>query len=396
VIIAGGASAVANWPHAWWWLILVTAAAAAVAPPALAAASLASQRRREAARTARAGLQGTIGAGGSVLPTAESADLKVRVHQTVLAIPYIHRDEEDTMRALLHAGRPVLLIGSSMVGKTRMAAQVIAEEFGSRPVAIPDTKTALADLDARDISLRGSVVWLDDIDRLIGPGGITDGALRRLAAAGNIIVGTIRAGAYGRFRPSDQLRPSEWDVLSGFEHIFLSRDLTEREQERLAAAVDDPDIQDRIRAVGLGEYVGAAGQVVEALKLGAAGADNIGYALVLAAADWRRCGITRPVPAAVLAPLAEPYLDQRGRARLSDQNAFSTGLVWATRDINPNVSLLLTAGTASYIIYEGCSSFRVRGWVTPRACTGPAPCRGRAAGVHGRGGSASIPRSRRC
>jgi hypothetical protein len=44
----------------------------------------------------------------------------------------------------------------------------------------------------------------------------------------------------------------------------------------------------------------------------------------------------------------------------------------------------------------GCGSFRVRVGVRPRACTGPALCRGRAAGVRGRGGRASIPRSRRC
>ncbi len=296
VILAGGAAAVRQWPHAWWWLAAVTAGAAALAPPALAAASQASQRRLEAARAARAGLQGTTGADGSILPAAGSADLEARVHQTVLAVPYIHRDEEEAIRAFLRAGRPVLLIGSSMVGKTKMAARVIAEDFGSWPVAIPDSKIALADLDAKDISLRDSVIWLDDIDRLIGAGGITDGSLRRLAAAGNIIVGTIRAGAYERFRPSDQLRPPEWDVICGFQRIFISRDLTEREQQRLAGAVNDPGIRDRIRAVGLGEYVGAAGHVAEALKLGAAGADSLGYALVLAAADWRRCGLTRPIP----------------------------------------------------------------------------------------------------
>jgi hypothetical protein len=202
-------------------------------------------------------------------------------------------------------------------------------------VVIPDSKTALTDLDAKDITLQHSVLWLDDIDRLIGAGGITDGALRRLAAAGNIIIGTIRAGAYERFQPSDQLRPPEWDVLSIFEHIFISRDLTQNEQERLAHAVTDPKIRDRIRAVGLGEYVGAAERVAEALKLGAAGTDSVGYALVLAAADWRRCGMTRPVPVAMLSPLAEPHLDQRERTKLSDQDIFSTGLAWATRDINP-------------------------------------------------------------
>jgi hypothetical protein len=33
-------------------------------------------------------------------------------------------------------------------------------------VAIPDSKTALSDLDARDVTLQDSVIWLDDIDRL--------------------------------------------------------------------------------------------------------------------------------------------------------------------------------------------------------------------------------------
>lgn len=104
--------------------------------------------------------------------------------------------------------------------------------------------------------------------------------------------------------------------------------------------------------MGLGEYAGAAAQVAEALRLGAAGADSVGYALVLAAADWRRCGMTRPVPVAMLAPLAEPHLDQRRRAKLSDKDAFSAGMAWATRDVNPNVSLLQPAGSDSYVLYD--------------------------------------------
>src|SRR5262249_20736487 len=152
--------------------------------------------------------------------------------------------------------------------------------------------------------------------------------------------------------PSDQLRLPEWDVLSVFEHVFISRDLTRKEQERLTRAVADPDIRDRICTVGLGEYVGAATQVTEALKLGAAGTDPLGYALVLAAAEWRRCGMIRPMPSSVLMPLAVPHLDQRGQARLADPDAFNAGLTWATHDINPNVALLQPAGTDSYIIYD--------------------------------------------
>jgi hypothetical protein len=85
-------------------------------------------------------------------------------------------------------------------------------------------------------------------------------------------------------------------------------------------------------AAGVGEYVGGAGQIAEALKLGAAGTDPIGYALLLGAADWRRCGMTRPVPASLLVQLAEPHLDQRGQARLADHDACQAGLDWATRE----------------------------------------------------------------
>lgn len=352
VIIAGGAAAVVVWPHAWWWLVVVMAAAAVVVQPALAALRQIAQRRREVGRAARTGLQGITGASGSQLPSAGAADLEARVHQTVLPIPYIHRDEEDAIRSHLAGGRPVLLIGSSMVGKTKMAARIIAEEFTSWPVAIPDSSTALADLNRQNVTLRGSVIWLDDIDRLIGAGGITDGALRQLSAAGNILVGTIRAHAYDAFRPSDRLRLPEWDVLSVFEHIFISRDLSEREKALLVAAVDDPDIRERIETVGLGEYVGAAGQIAEALKLGAAGTDCLGYALVLAAADWRRCGMTRPIPASALTPLAMPHLDHRGQTRLANHDAFSAGMAWATNEINPHVSLLVPAGTDLYFVYD--------------------------------------------
>ena len=110
---------------------------------ALGTVSEISQRGRETARTTRAALQGTTGADGSMLPTVTSAGLEARVHPTVVTIPYIHRDQEEVICDHLRAGRPVLLIGSSMVGKTKMAAQVIIREFGDRPTAIPDSKTAL-------------------------------------------------------------------------------------------------------------------------------------------------------------------------------------------------------------------------------------------------------------
>src|SRR5262249_19541846 len=99
-------------------------------------------------------------------------------------------------------------------------------------------------------------------------------------------------------------------------------------------------------------YVGGARQIADALKLGAAGTNVIGYALVLGAADWRRCGMTRPVPASLLAGLAKPHLNQRDQAQLADPNAYHDGPASAINDVNPNVSLLQPAGVSCYSVYD--------------------------------------------
>jgi hypothetical protein len=65
---------------------------------------------------------------------------------------------------IIWGGAAAVVIGSSMVAKTRMATQIIAADFGAWPVAIPDSKTLLSDLDARDVTLQDSVIRLDDLD----------------------------------------------------------------------------------------------------------------------------------------------------------------------------------------------------------------------------------------
>jgi tetratricopeptide (TPR) repeat protein len=351
VALAAGAAAIAAWPHAWPWVVVITAVIAAGAPAVLAGLAAAQQRQAETAKAVRQGLQGTTGPGGDVLPLAAEADLDARVHRAVLELPYIHRDVEDQVRRYLADGRPVLLVGSSMVGKTKMAATLIQAILPARRVVIPDTREALASLDAADVVVRDSVIFLDDINRLIGSGGITDGALRHLVAADNIIIGTIRAGEYDRFQPTDQLRPPEWDVLSVFERVFIGGELSDAEQQRLAEAVHDPDVQGQVRRVGLGEYVGAAEHIAEALRLGPS-VNPTGYALVLGAADWQRVGMTDAIPASVLRDLAAPHLQAHRRADLYGDKGYQAGLAWATRDINPTVALLQRAEPDTFTVYD--------------------------------------------
>jgi len=91
---------------------------------------------------------------------------------------------------------------------------------------------------------------------------------------------------------------------------------------------------------------------------------------------------TRIPVGAILAQFGARRLDRRALCRGGCQDS-------AGKDVAVESFAMLAIG-------DGCSSFRVRGWVMPRACTGPVLCLGRAAGARGRGGRARIPRSRRC
>src|SRR5262249_21777789 len=131
----------------------------------------------------------------------------------------------------------------------------------------------------------------------------------------------------------------------------ISRELSDAEQLRLARTVDDPGIRDRIQRVGLGEYVGAAERIDEALRLGPS-VNPVGYALVLGAADLQRTGMDIPVPASVLPDLAMPHLQARHRADLSEDKKYQAALGWATRDINPTVALLQPAEPGTFTVYD--------------------------------------------
>lgn len=320
--------------------------------------------RASFSRAARPGLTGQVGtkvAGGpgkadgrrprgGEFPVAGEGDLDTLVHPAVFSLPYVRRDVEDEARAGLASGKPVLLVGSSMVGKTRMAATLIKEVLGARRLIIPDSRDGLASLAVPGAAPRDSIIFLDDIQRLIGAGGITQTALRRLAEE-NVIIGTIRVLVYDQYQPTDQLRPPEWDLLRIFKRVPVFRDLSPGEQERLRQVVDDESTLGRIVRTGIGEYVGAAERIAEALRLGPS-VSPVGLALVQGAADWARAGMSVPLPAVLLPVLAAPRLDARNRLLLDDRREYRAALQWATRPVTPTVALLQRHQGNAFSVYE--------------------------------------------
>jgi tetratricopeptide (TPR) repeat protein len=96
--------------------------------------------------------------------------------------------------------------------------------------------------------------------------------------------------------------------------------------------------QRRILDTGIGEYVGAASFIKTRLEL-APRDQPAAMALIRGAADWARAGLRRPVPPELLPDLAAPHVGRRQRGLLHG-SGFADALAWATKDINPRISLL--------------------------------------------------------
>jgi hypothetical protein len=266
---------------------------------------------------------------------------QLRVHAAQVQVPYVERDVQQKVADALGPGRAVLVMGHSMAGKTRLAVEVIRRRFPETLLLIPETGKALRELVDGELNPAGVVVWLDDLERFLGSDGLTIGLLNRLTSGEAILIATIRSLARETYRPRNELRPPEWDVLQAFNRIDLHRRQTEAELGLIRSAlIDRPDVVAAVERYGLAEYLGAGPLAVDKFESGET-TEPVGWALVRAAVDWRRSGLTRPIPRRVLASsaLVAVYLHDRPNVSRSEQ-AVEQGLTWAYTEINETVALL--------------------------------------------------------
>ena len=301
-------------------------------------------------RNALAGRAVTIPGHPTRLPLVREAQpAQLRVHAAQVQVRYIERDVQPMVADALGRGRGVVLVGHSMAGKTRLAAQVVQQRFPDAPLLIPESGKALRELMDEGLDVAGVVVWLDDLERFLGPDGFTTVQLDRLTSGKGILVTTIRSDEWEKaYLPRDKIRPPGWEVLDrfkklpqeGFSQVDLQRRNTAVELDRIRAAVTNPHLLAAVQHYGLAEYLGAGPQAVEKFEHGKT-TEPVGYALVRAAVDWRRSGLSHPIPKPVLATpaVASIYLADRPEEPRT-QEALEKGLEWATDEINETVALL--------------------------------------------------------
>ena len=265
---------------------------------------------------------------------------RLGVHRAHVRVDYVHRAAETELLALLSKGGPVLVLGQSMAGKTRMAAEVLREHFADRLILLPSPPDGLSLLATERAQPEGMVVWLDDLDRHLAGEGIRVEWLDRMVQRGNLVVATMRASEHARYQPDSKLRPAQGELLERFELLRLRPD-DDAEREHLAASIDDPGLRAGIARYGLAEYVGGGYLAVQRLE-DAHGAPHphghpLGVAMVRAAVDWRRVGLD-VIPATSLAALAPMYLPERYRYDPGEDTAAAK--TWATELVDATTRLL--------------------------------------------------------
>lgn len=280
---------------------------------------------------------------------------------------FIGRDFSAELGEALLRDRFVLLIGESTAGKSRAAYEAMKALPGRCRLVEPIGRDGLPVAFEMGADQKECVLWLDDLERFVGYGGLTGPSVRNFLdtpGRARYIVATIRAQEHAKFsggaalgrdeQPSEAVRHAR-DVLRLASEIRVSRSWSPSELSRAAQHRDDPRIASALQAsnrFGLAEYLASGPQLLTDWRNGwAPGTHPRGAALVLAAVDARRAGIHRPLPLPVLEQLHEPYLRARGGDLLRPE-ALAAAMKWATTPLHATSSLLIPAVEETFLAFD--------------------------------------------
>ncbi|MGI5455437.1 tetratricopeptide repeat protein [Streptomyces sp. CA-249302] len=249
--------------------------------------------------------------------------------------PYVSRDCDDVLRAVLVPKGLVLILGESCVGKSYTAWQGVRSLVGHR-LYVPDPGE---DLRPVLTALKGRpgkyVVWLDELTDHLGDGGLDPRLLGRLTSLGAVVLGTMSPDEYYRRRRGTA--PGE-RVVADARTVELGRDWSAAELDRLAR-LEDPRAYPAYMwsgAEGVASYFAVGHHLFdEWRRVGTQLEHPRGQLLVRAAVDIARCGVGG-VSAELLGKVQEHY-------RAEERESFEDAFAWATTPMF-GVSGLLVPG----------------------------------------------------
>ncbi|MCL6297624.1 tetratricopeptide repeat protein [Streptomyces kronopolitis] len=308
-----------------------------------------------------------------IRPVTDAKPLELGVHRTsrlegAPSLPtYVPRDVDSAVTAQLMEAREngglVLLVGESTAGKSRCAFEAVRRELSDHwiiaPPAASELSPVLSHISLPKTGRRKWVLWLDDLDRFLLPGGLDQGMLSALLEQQVVVIATMRSEVYGNyseraFRGMEagvaSARRLGSRVLNLIEPLVLDRQWSEAEMTRLRAHLEHPDSDGRLADAarhhgvhGIAEYLAAGPKLLEEFQTTRRQPNGHprGAALVQAAIDLARAGISTPLHAETLLTLSTCYLTAGDASRLRAESP-EQALIWAT-EIQFGVAGMLVA-----------------------------------------------------
>jgi hypothetical protein len=317
-----------------------------------------------------------------MLPRVSQADdaVQLGVHPAVVieqdnglerVPPFVLRDKMPFLQERLRVGeRFILLVGTSTAGKSRLAYELMHAQFPDYELAVPDRPEDIGALVDVVCHAERVVLWLDDLDRYLGAGGLTSAMVERMLdrrrGGAVVILATMTAHQLARFtarsaaddEPGKDFLHAAGEVIKMSKVVTVSRRWSAAELQRAQQVAHDPRIEAAIaaqsRAVrrGVAEYLAAAPELLAEWRAAwNLGAHPRAAALVAGAVDARRAGFHRALSEDLLHALHEHYLESRGGSELRPES-WAEALSWATTPLHAASSLLLAQPEGGYLAFD--------------------------------------------
>ena len=247
---------------------------------------------------------------------------------------FLPRDAQKKLIQNIEDRTPTLIVGPSMSGKTRLVVETVRKNYPFTPVWFPKGDDDIQRLvDAAQGPRRGSIIILDDVDRFLSNQTLSLGQLNMWIRESCIVIATMMRSSYATWRDGAKDKPPGWDVANRFTILEMDAFLTENEQVALSNS-SYVDLAATVEKVGLAPLLGGAPKVRQILEEGRE-QHLWGYALVRAAADWRRVGLG-PATKTQIQEVALVFKDDIAWGKPNWKKAWK----WASHKLNDTVSLI--------------------------------------------------------
>ena len=259
---------------------------------------------------------------------------------------FLPRDAQKKLIQNIEDRIPTLIVGPSMSGKTRLVVETVRKNYPSTPVWFPKGDDDIQRLvDAAQSPRRESIIILDDVDRFLSNQTLSLGQLNMWIRESCIVIATMMRSSYATWRDGAKDKPPGWDVANRFTILEMDAFLTENEQVALSNS-SYVDLAATVEKVGLAPLLGGAPKVRQILEEGRE-QHLWGYALVRAAADWRRVGLG-PATKTQIQEVALVFKDGMAWGKPNWKKAWK----WASHKLNDTVSLIRQTGPREWEVLD--------------------------------------------